>query len=120
MLSKLSIRIIRMYDCCEQIASFSSICVHPAARYFTSTRWDMAETNRNIELIGAPVDVGAGRRGCIMGSEALRVAELEATLASLGYRVADCGNVVPVADPSIRLEGAARNAAEIAGWTRAL
>jgi arginase len=80
----------------------------------------MAGTNRNIELIGAPVDVGAGRRGCVMGSEALRVAELEATLASLGYRVADRGDVVPVADPSIMLQGAARNAAEIAGWTRAL
>jgi arginase len=80
----------------------------------------MAETNRNIELIGAPVDVGAGRRGCVMGSEALRVAELQATLASLGYLVADRGDVVPIADPSIRLEGAARNAAEIAGWTRAI
>ena len=80
----------------------------------------MAKANGNIDLIGAPVDVGAGRRGCVMGSEALRVADLEATLASLGFDVADRGDVVPVADPAIRLEGAARNAAEIAGWTRAI
>ena len=80
----------------------------------------MAQANRNIDLIGAPVDVGAGRRGCVMGSEALRVADIEATLASLGFDVADRGDVVPVADPAIRLEGAARNAAEIAGWTRAI
>ena len=80
----------------------------------------MAQTNRNIDLIGTPVDVGAGRRGCVMGAAALRVAELEATLASLGYRVADHGDVAPVADPSIRLAGAALNAPEIAGWTRAI
>jgi arginase len=80
----------------------------------------MAEKRRQIELIGTPVDVGAGRRGCIMGSQALRVAELEATLASLGYQVIDRGDVVPVAGPQIRLDGAARNAAEIAGWTRAI
>ena len=32
-------------------------------------------TKRNIALIGAPIEVGAGRRGCAMGSAALRVAE---------------------------------------------
>jgi arginase len=79
----------------------------------------MAETHRQIDLIGTPVDVGAGRRGCAMGPEALRVAELEATLVSLGYQVADRGNVVPVEGPSVRLDGAARNADAIAGWTRA-
>ena len=76
--------------------------------------------NRNIDLIGTPVDVGAGRRGCVMGAAALRVAELEVTLASLGYPVTDLGDVVPVADPSIGLAGTALNAPEIAGWTRAI
>ena len=80
----------------------------------------MPETRRPIELIGAPVDAGAGRRGCAMGSEALRVAELEAALVSLGYLVTDRGNLAPVADPSVRLDGAVRNAAAVAGWTRAI
>jgi arginase len=80
----------------------------------------MALTSKNIDLIGTPVDVGAGRRGCVMGSEALRVADLEATLGSLGFDVTDRGDVRPVADPSIKLKGAARNAPEIAGWTRAI
>jgi arginase len=76
--------------------------------------------SRTIELIGAPVEAGAGRRGCVMGSTALRVAGIDATLASLGYSIADRGDVAPAADPTIRLQGQARNAAEIAGWTRAL
>jgi arginase len=75
---------------------------------------------KTIELIGAPVEAGAGRRGCIMGSNALRVAGLEATLGSLNYAVVDRGDVRPVADSSVRLPGQARHAEEIAGWTRAL
>ena len=42
---------------------------------------------RTIELIGAPVEVGAGRRGCVMGPAALRVAGIEATFSSLGFEV---------------------------------
>jgi arginase len=80
----------------------------------------MAQALRKIDLIGAPIDAGAGRRGCVMGAEALRVAEIEATFASLGHEVADRGDVKPVADPTLRLEGTARNAGQIAGWTRAL
>ncbi|MDW6023666.1 arginase [Mesorhizobium sp. BAC0120] len=76
--------------------------------------------SRTIELIGAPVEAGAGRRGCVMGSMALRVAGIDATLASLGYAVVDRGDLTPAAVPDIRLPGQARNAAEIAGWTRAL
>ncbi len=75
---------------------------------------------KTIELIGAPVEAGAGRRGCIMGSNALRVAGLEATLGSLNYAVVDRGDVRPVADSSVCLPGQARDADEIAGWTRAL
>ncbi len=76
--------------------------------------------SRTIDLIGAPVEVGASRRGCVMGSAALRVAGLEETLASLGYAVTDRGDVAPALDHEVRLAGEARNAPEIAGWTRAL
>ncbi len=46
-----------------------------------------------IAIIGAPMDLGAGRRGVDMGPSALRVANLNDRVASLGYEVADLGNV---------------------------
>jgi arginase len=47
-----------------------------------------------IAIIGAPMDLGAGRRGVDMGPSALRVAGLNEKLARLGYQVEDLGNVV--------------------------
>jgi arginase len=49
---------------------------------------------RSIAIIGAPLDLGAGRRGVDMGPSALRVANLNARLAALGYEVEDMGNVL--------------------------
>ncbi len=46
-----------------------------------------------IAIIGAPLDLGAGRRGVDMGPSALRVANLNAKLSSLGYKVEDMGNI---------------------------
>ncbi len=46
-----------------------------------------------IAIIGAPLDLGAGRRGVDMGPSALRLAGLNGKLASLGYQVEDLGNV---------------------------
>jgi len=46
-----------------------------------------------ISILGAPLDLGAGRRGVDMGPSALRVANLNARLAKLGYAVEDLGNV---------------------------
>jgi arginase len=46
-----------------------------------------------IAVIGAPLDLGAGRRGVDMGVSALRVANLYSRLTSLGYEVADLGNI---------------------------
>ena len=48
---------------------------------------------RNIAVIGAPLDLGAGRRGVDMGPSAVRVANLNSRLAELGYDVEDLGNV---------------------------
>ena len=50
----------------------------------------------SITIVGAPLDLGASRRGVDMGPSALRLASLNAKLASLGYAVEDVGNV-PVA-----------------------
>src|SRR5579883_2807201 len=46
-----------------------------------------------IAIIGAPMDLGAGRRGVDMGPSALRLAGLNEKLASLGYEVRDLGNI---------------------------
>jgi len=48
---------------------------------------------RHIAIIGAPLDLGAGRRGVDMGPSAMRVANLNRRLAELGYEVEDLGNV---------------------------
>lgn len=47
----------------------------------------------SIAVIGAPMDLGAGRRGVDMGPSALRLAGLDERIASLGYTVEDLGNV---------------------------
>ena len=51
-----------------------------------------------IAILGAPLDLGAGRRGVDMGPSALRLAGLNAKLEALGYQVEDLGNV-SVAQP---------------------
>ena len=47
----------------------------------------------HIAVIGAPMDLGAGRRGVDMGPSALRIARLHDRLTELGYVVDDLGNV---------------------------
>jgi len=47
----------------------------------------------HIAIIGAPLDLGAGRRGVDMGPSALRLAGLNTRLQSLGYEAEDFGNV---------------------------
>jgi arginase len=46
-----------------------------------------------IAIVGAPLGLGQGRRGVDMGPSAVRVAGLGRRLTSLGYRVADLGNI---------------------------
>jgi len=55
--------------------------------------------NRNITLIGAPTDIGAGARGASMGPEALRVAGIAQALEGHGLQVIDRGNLVGPANP---------------------
>ncbi len=53
----------------------------------------------DINILGIPMDLGAGRRGVDMGPSAIRLAGLSARLARLGYTVQDLGNIdVPVAE----------------------
>jgi arginase len=59
-----------------------------------------------IAIAGVPLDLGAGRRGVDMGPSAVRVANLNGRLASLGHEIEDLGNL-PVAQPESLPEGPA-------------
>ena len=61
----------------------------------------------HIAIIGAPLDLGQGRRGVDMGPSAIRVANLNKRLSDLGYHVDDLGNI-PVDQPESLPEGPAR------------
>jgi arginase len=56
--------------------------------------------NAIIDIIGAPLDLGAGRRGVDMGPSAFRIANLGQRIAVLGLKVNDLGNV-PVPIPEV-------------------
>ena len=76
-----------------------------------------------IAIIGAPLDLGAGRRGVDMGPSAIRVANLHERLRALGYKVRDLGNIhvdqpesIAVGHESVRyLAEIARAAERLAG-----
>jgi arginase len=58
-----------------------------------------ADDKQSVAVIGAPLDLGSGRRGVDMGPSAIRYAGLDAQLAALGRVVEDWGNVEsPVAE----------------------
>ena len=54
---------------------------------------ETAETDKAVAVIGAALDLGAGRRGVDMGPSAIRYAELEARIRSLDRECIDLGNV---------------------------
>jgi arginase len=58
----------------------------------------------HIAIIGAPLDLGGSRRGVDMGPSAVRVADLNGRVASLGYEVEDWGNI-PVEQKESSPEG---------------
>jgi arginase len=70
---------------------------------------------REVAVIGAPLDLGAGRRGVDMGPSAIRYAGLDKQLADkLGVRVTDAGNVIsPVVETTAMGDANARYLAQI-------
>jgi len=52
-----------------------------------------SEAAKTVNIIGFPIDLGAGRRGVDMGPSALRIAGLEEKLRLLGYDVIDSGDI---------------------------
>ena len=76
--------------------------------------------NRRVSLIGAPTDIGAGTRGASMGPEALRVAQLGATLQGQGVDVLDRGNLAGPANPWLPAVQGYRHLNEVVAWNRAV
>ena len=52
-------------------------------------------TEQNCILVGAAMDSGKRRKGCLMGPDAYRTAGLADALRGLGHTVSDSGNVTP-------------------------
>jgi arginase len=75
---------------------------------------------KDISLIGAPTDIGAGARGASMGPEALRVAGIVPILEAHGLAVADRGNLVGPANPWQPPQGGYRHLPEVVAWNRAV
>lgn len=75
----------------------------------------------NCILIGAPIDEGQRRPGCLMGPAAYRVAGLAAAIRDLGHGVQDWGDL---ALPELRdvacPNPAVHSLAEVVGWTEVL
>ncbi|HCI81062.1 MAG TPA: arginase [Ktedonobacter sp.] len=58
----------------------------------------------HIRVIGAPMDLGADRRGVDMGASAIRYAGLHERLQQLGFTISDAGNIA-IAQPESKPEG---------------
>jgi arginase len=75
---------------------------------------------RELTLIGAPTDIGAGSRGASMGPEALRVANIASMLAGHGLEVLDRGNLTGPANPWLPPVGGYRHLDEVVEWNLAV
>ena len=76
--------------------------------------------SKQVSLIGAPTDIGAGSRGASMGPEALRVAQIVPVLESHGLEVLDRGNLAGPANAWLPAVGGYRHLAEVVAWNRAV
>jgi arginase len=58
----------------------------------------------NLEIVGALMDFGSGRRGVDMGPSAIRYAGLDERLESLGHKVKDRGNIGAPPRETLKIE----------------
>ncbi|KNG95498.1 arginase [Pseudaestuariivita atlantica] len=73
------------------------------------------------QIIGAPIQSGAGQPGCIMGPDALRTAGLVAALEGQGVTVSDRGNLALVEGPKVTHPNPVlKNLQHTADWVRTL
>jgi arginase len=71
---------------------------------------------KQLSLIGAPTDIGAGDRGARMGPEALRVAGLGEALIQHGVELLDRGNLVGPLNPWLPPAQGYRHLDEVIAW----
>ena len=75
----------------------------------------------NTILIGAPIDEGQRRAGCVMGPTAYRVAGIAAAIKDLGHGVSDWGDVaLPELQDATCPNPAVHSLPEVLGWTQVL
>ncbi|MFV1492275.1 arginase [Phaeobacter sp. JH18-32] len=77
-------------------------------------------TSKTCILIGAPVDSGKRRAGCLMGPDAYRTAGLGRAIESLGHKVIDQGNLRPASHEADHNDGLVFARNETIGWTNRL
>ncbi|MCB1487011.1 MAG: arginase [Bauldia sp.] len=77
-------------------------------------------SERTCIVIGAGIDCGKRRRGCVMGPDAYRTAGLAATLGDLGWHVQDRGNLDGPAWVADAPPGEVHARAETIAWTQML
>ncbi len=75
---------------------------------------------RNVSLLGAPTDIGAGARGASMGPEAIRVAGLAEALQAHGVNVEDRGDLSGPRNPWQPPVDGYRHLPEVVAWNRAV
>lgn len=76
---------------------------------------------KQVILIGAPVDCGKRRRGCLMGPDAYRTAGLAEAITALGHRCTDWGNLAPAqVDVAPARNPLVHALAENVGWATTL
>ena len=76
-------------------------------------------TAQNCILLGAPMDSGKRRSGCLMGPDAYRTAGLANAVRDLGHTVTDAGNVTP-APFAPETDGKLHALNETIAWTSSL
>jgi arginase len=80
------------------------------------------EPTRRLAILGVPIDIGASQRGTLMGPAAMRTAGLVTLLESLGFEVADHGELSAsdMADLTDAPPQKANHYRNVQRWTRAL
>lgn len=74
--------------------------------------------NTVVSLIGAPSDIGAGRLGCRLGPQALRIAGITQAIEKMGRTVHDAGDLIGPANPDLPPVGGYRHLAEVIVWNQ--
>ncbi len=94
-----------------------SPCILKATQFLQG----LIHMRKSCHILGAAIETGASQRGCLMGPASLRTAGLMEVLMSLGWQVADLGDVqiapqaeTPHANPAVH------NLAETRAWIEAL